>query len=317
MKSSVVPLESVIRRNLRQGSDHHHHHHHRPPSSPVSFDIQTLPETVDWRSRGDVVTTPIKNQGGCGSCWAFASVGALESHIAINTGKLLEMSVQELVSCTPNPQSCGGSGGCTGSTAEIAYAWVAQHGMLEEWRFGYQSFHGEKVNCTILNNQDKSGVIDGAIASIAGFANLPMNSYNAMMYAVATMGPVVVNVAATGWGLYKGGIFDDDDLDQRDINHAVVLEGYGKDEETGQLFWLIRNSWSSLWGEDGRIRLKRVDPSSLDDPSSDCKIDVSPADGIACTKDKSGKPVAPANVTVCGTSGVLFDGVIPIGGHLL
>jgi hypothetical protein len=137
------------------------------------------------------------------------------------------------------------------------------------------------------------------------------------MYAVATLSPIVVNVAACGWGLYKGGIFDDDNLPNRDINHAVVLEGYGKDEETGQLYWIVRNSWGPQWGENGRIRLKRVDPSTLDDPFSDCKTDTHPADGIACTKDNSGKPITPEQVQVCGTSGILYDGVVPVGGHLL
>jgi cathepsin L len=232
---------------------------------------------------------------------------------------LLLEGVQELVSCTPNPKACGGNGGCTGSTAEIAYDWVAQHGIIEEWRFGYQSFHGEVVNCTIIKPETTNVVpktIDGAVASIVGFSNLPTNSYNALMYAVA-MQPVVVAVAANAWGLYKGGIFDDDDQPNRIINHAVILEGYGKDEETGQLYWIIRNSWGPKWGENGRIRLKRIDPSTLEDPQSDCKMDTEPADGIACTKDDDGKNIKPKNAQVCGTSGVLYDGVIPVGGHLL
>ncbi len=137
------------------------------------------------------------------------------------------------------------------------------------------------------------------------------------MYAVATMGPIVVSVAASGWGLYNGGIFDDDDATERVINHAVVLEGYGTDQETGQQYWIIRNSWSPLWGENGRIRLKRVDPATLEDPQSDCKMDNHPADGIACTKDDNGNNIVPPNVKVCGTSAVLFDSVVPIGGHLV
>lgn len=70
-------------------------------------------------------------------------------------------------------------------------------------------------------------------------------------------------------------------------------------------------------GEDGYIRLKRVDPSTLVDPNSDCKVDDNPGDGVACRKDDDGKDVTPKNVKVCGTSGILFDGVVPIGGHLL
>ena len=210
--------------------------------------IEDLPPSVDWRSKGDA-TTAVKNQGGCGSCWAFASAAALESHIAIQTGKLFTLSVQEFVSCVPNPNECGGQGGCSGSTAELAYDFAAKHGVVDEWNFGYQSYRGKKVNCTIMDDPSTRlrgsdpapKMIKGAVASIVGFSNLPSNHYNSLLAAVAKLGPVVVNVAASQWGLYKGGVFDDDDAENRDINHAVVLEGYGTDEETGQDYWLVRN----------------------------------------------------------------------------
>jgi cathepsin L len=302
------------------------------PSSTILFDqdrnVSKLPKEIDWRKNNlgqPVITSPIKNQRSCGSCWAFAATATLESHIAIQTGTLLELSVQELVSCVPNPLHCGGNGGCTGSTVEIALEFVSQHGIVDEWSFGYQSGNGAKVNCTITDQEDGNDnktnngtrTIKGAVASIVGFASLPSNSYSNLMHAVATMGPVAVTVAASSWGLYKEGVFDDSKSDHRDLNHAVVLEGYGTDEITGEDFWLIRNSWGPTWGEGGRIRLKRVDPTTLDDPSSDCKTDVTPANGIACTKDVDGNDIIPPTVTACGTSGVLFDSVVPIGGHLL
>jgi cathepsin L len=150
--ASSVPFESLVKRNLRQG---------------FVVNGGNLPDSVDWRTKG--VTTPVKNQGGCGSCWAFSSTAALESHIAIQTGKLFSLSPQTMVSCIPNPKSCGGNGGCTGSTAEIAFSWVAEHGMIDEWRFGYQSFRGEKINCTFFPSTDRektnnnpSRIIDGA-----------------------------------------------------------------------------------------------------------------------------------------------------------
>lgn len=183
------------------------------------------------------------------------------------------------VSCAPNPNECGGGGGCTGATAEIAYDFVSNYGILEEWRFGYQSFRGKVPNCTIMppppsslsvdsnnlvlrggagtlsmevlddegNKNDVNDHIAGAVASIVGFSKLPSNHYESLMVSVATMGPVVVLVAASGWGLYKGGIYDDSNsTTTRDINHAVVLEGYGTDEETDQDYWLVRNSWVGI-----------------------------------------------------------------------
>lgn len=67
----------------------------------------------------------------------------------------------------------------------------------------------------------------------------------------------------------------------------------------------------------GYIRLKRTDPSTLDDPSTDCGMDVTPSDGVACTKDDSGNDIVPPATQVCGTSGILFDTSIPLGGYLL
>jgi cathepsin L len=252
-------------------------------------DKKTLPTSVDWRRRSSTsgssvgVVTPVKNQGRCGSCWAFAATAALESHIALATGKLFVFSVQEFVSCVPNIRHCGGGGGCSGSTAELAYDFVATHGMVTEWDFGYQSYHGAQVNCTLDDDNDNNNgnytpfltvespsehilrrrlpqgsdqdknhklqtTAKDAVASIVGFALIPKNSYDTMLKAVATLGPVVVNVAAHSWGTYSDGIFNDDNEPTRDVNHAVVLEGYGTDEVTGQDYWLIRNSWGPLWG---------------------------------------------------------------------
>lgn len=218
----------------------------------LAFDMKyvtKLPESVDWRTNGRV-TTAVKNQLHCGSCWAFATTACMESHVAIQTGKLFTLSVQELVSCMPNPNQCGGTGGCAGATAELGYDFIAKHGMVEEWTFGYQSGHGEKVNCTImesvrskqhLRGEEATTKIKGSVASVVGFSNLPSNHYDSLLAAVALVGPVAISVSATGWGFYKGGIYDDSSSEHRDINHAVVLEGYGTDKETGQDYWLVRN----------------------------------------------------------------------------
>ena len=97
----------------------------------------------------------------------------------------------------------------------------------------------------------------------------------------------------------------------------MVLEGYGTDEGTGEDYWLVRNSWSPNWGEDGYIRLLRVDPAKLDDPEQDCGMDTTPADGAACTKDETGHDIIPPPAKICGNSGILYDSVIPVGGYLL
>lgn len=72
-----------------------------------------------------------------------------------------------------------------------------------------------------------------------------------------------------------------------------------------------------LWGENGYIRLKRVDPSTLSNPEEDCAMDVTPADGDSCTIDDHGHEIKPPNVKICGTSGILSHAVVPLGAHLI
>ena len=101
------------------------------------------------------------------------------------------------------------------------------------------------------------------------------------------------------------------------MNHLVVLEGYGTDPDTGTDYWLVRNSWGPRWGEGGYIRLKRVDPDTLDNPEDDCGIDETPADGVDCTVDENGEPIAPPDERICGNSGLLYDVTVPLGAHLI
>jgi cathepsin L len=288
----------------------------------VIDDPSDLPESVDWRSHG--VVTPVKSQGFCGSCWAFASTTVLESHLALETGVLYTLAVQELVSCVDNPRSCGGDGGCSGATGYLAMDFVASSGIQEEWQMGYTSFSGEsQPNCTLkehsLRGSTGRPLRGKPVATIDGYSVVPSNNYKATMNALAKTGPLVVAVACDNWGHYKGGVFTDDILDRHsfEINHAVVLMGYGTDDETGEDYWLVQNSWGPRWGENGYIRLKRVDPETLEDPDVDCGMDVTPRTGEGCTKDKDGHTITPPAVKVCGTSGILFDPVLPIGGKLV
>ena len=228
--------------------------------------VSSLPESVDWRTKG--ITTPVKNQGMCGSCWAFASTAVLESHIALQTDVLFELSEQQLVSCASNPMHCGGAGGCTGATADIAFEHVMLNGIVGEYSFGYQAGHGANVTCSLPRRQSfirsvstskEEPFYADSVATISGYVTLESNNYEVLMNAVAKLGPVAVSVAAHPWMFYQSGVLKVplNATGATDINHLVVLEGYGTDQETGEDFWLVRNSWSPLWGERGYIRLPR------------------------------------------------------------
>ena len=94
--------------------------------------IKELPTSVDWRTHG--VVSAVKDQGHCGSCWAFASTATIESHAAISTGMLFDLAPQQIAACAPNPDQCGGQGNCNGATAEIAFDYVAKSaGLFEEF----------------------------------------------------------------------------------------------------------------------------------------------------------------------------------------
>jgi cathepsin L len=253
--------------------------------------VKELPKSVDWREKG--VVSAVKDQGYCGSCWAFASTAVIESHVALETGKLFDLSPQQIASCSPNPKQCGGKGNCQGATAEIAFDYVANsEGLLEEFQYSYSSFYGVESSCSI----PPAGVPK---AHIDGYVKLPSNDYTSLMNAVAKIGPIAISVDASSWHAYSSGIFNGCNQVNPDINHAVVLVGYG--EENGQKYWLVRNSWSASWGENGYIRLNRDE--------NICGTDITPQDGSACEGEKE-------PVQACGTCGILFDSAYPIGASL-
>eukprot|EP00697_Spironema_sp_BW2_P002412 gnl/Spiro4/13222_TR7018_c0_g1_i1.p1 gnl/Spiro4/13222_TR7018_c0_g1~~gnl/Spiro4/13222_TR7018_c0_g1_i1.p1 ORF type:complete len:386 (+),score=83.69 gnl/Spiro4/13222_TR7018_c0_g1_i1:38-1159(+) len=257
-----------------------------------------LPASVDWRTAG--VVTDVKDQGRCGSCWAFASTQMIESYVALTNKSLLVLSPQQLTSCAPNPHDCGGVGGCGGSVPELAFDYISQNGMASEWTYPYQSYNGTTLPCT-YNNTSKG---TPAVATVGGYVKLATNSYAAVIDALANTGPLAVNVQADLWHHYSGGVFDGcSNMSNIDINHVVQLVGYGTDQATGKDYWLVRNSWSATWGELGYIRLER---SSV---LSECGVDASPADGTGCQG-------GPPSVVVCGQCGILYDVSYPTGARL-
>ena len=187
-----------------------------------------LPPSVDWRTKGAV--TPTKDQGGCGSCWAFSATESMESAIFMATGQLPVLSPQELVDCIPNPNSCGG-GGCAGSTEEYGFAWAMIYGMANDSSYNYTQSTGKEC---LLGKAGRD-----AVAGVSNFVHLPTNDYTALMQAVATVGPVSISVDAS-WSGYEKGVYKGCG-NHTTIDHAVQLVGYGTDG--GEDYFLVRNSW--------------------------------------------------------------------------
>jgi len=136
-------------------------------------------------------------------------------------------------------------------------------------------------------------------AKLTNYTVLPSNKAAPLLNAIANVGPIAIAVDAAAWGDYDSGVFDGCDLSNVDLDHAVQVVGYGTDNSAGD-YYIVRNSWGTVWGEDGFIRLAR---GANDDTK--CGPDSSPQDGVGCNG-------GPSEVTVCGTCGILYDTVYPI-----
>eukprot|EP01035_Chromulina_nebulosa_P027029 gene27029-35477_t len=247
--------------------------------------VNNLPTSIDWRDSN--VVTPVKNQGSCGACWAFAAAEAIESFAAIQSGTLYELSTEQLTACAPNPQQCGGTGGCGGSTQALAFAYVANTtGLLQRSSYpDTSSSQGRTSACLPLR-------VAPAV-QISGYVTLPINDYSALMNAIVNIGPVTVSLDADALFSYSSGILTCSN--RWIINHAVQLVGYGVDPITATKYWLLRNSWGTSFGENGYFRLARSDSDS-----SNCGLDTIPQYGSACKGDFT-------PITVCGSCGVLSE----------
>merc|ERR1711997_1145563 len=257
--------------------------------------IKDPPESVDWRDMGAV--TDVKNQGQCGSCWAFATTEIIESYAAIATGNLPPLSAQQVTSCTPNPLSCGGTGGCMGSIPQLGYSYIQLFGHASDDDYSY-------VSGNTMDTEDCLYDVTGtpAVVGITGYDTFS-NDMEGTMAHLANVGPLAVAVDASNWSFYFGGVFDECKYSENiALNHAVQMVGYGTDSVSGD-YWIVRNSWGSSWGEDGFIRLKR-------ESSMECGTDSTPMDGTACVG-------GPGNDEqhVCGQCGVLYDMSYPLGAH--
>ncbi|CAD6335698.1 unnamed protein product [Miscanthus lutarioriparius] len=199
---------------------------------------QPVPAAVDWRKSGAV--TRVRNQSTCGGCWAFSAVAAMEGINKIVTGKLVELSEQELIDCDHK------SHGCSGGRMDYAFQWVISNGGIDT-EADYP-FTGRDGTCDA--NKIKKKVV-----SISSYKRvLPANNEKALQAAVAHQ-PVSVAIEAGGRSFqhYKSGVFDG--VCGTKLDHGVTAVGYGS--ENGKDYWIVKNSWGTRWGEAGYIRMRR------------------------------------------------------------
>ncbi|KAL7011533.1 hypothetical protein ACKWTF_014302 [Chironomus riparius] len=199
-------------------------------------------KSIDWRR---TAVTGVKKQGECGSCWTFSAAGALEGQIFIKARKLYEVSAQYFLDCVKTNITDG----CTGGLMTDVYKFSMTNGIVEDARHPYTD--GQSPDgCTI---QDLTIPI-----KVTGYIELKKVSEDELLRAVSTIGPISIAIDARWQSLqfYETGVYFEPLCDPNELNHAVLVVGYGTDEDFGD-YWTVKNSWGIGWGEYGYIRMAR------------------------------------------------------------
>ncbi|KAL7631751.1 UNVERIFIED_CONTAM: hypothetical protein RMT77_017932 [Armadillidium vulgare] len=237
--ADMLQEETSYLRGYKQKDTHSSSSRASSVFKPKEFVI--YPDSIDWRERGYV--TPVKYQGGCGSCWAFSAVGSLEGQNFAKTGnlKLTSLSEQNLVDCDK------GDYGCDGGLIIDAFDYVINnHGIDTEESYPYVAYDQD---CN-FNTKNIGGYC-------SGYVNITSGSEYDLMAAVATIGPVSVAIDAdhTDFTYYVNGVYYNPLCSSKNLDHAVLVVGYGTYDN--QDYWLIKNSWGADWGDDGYIMMAR------------------------------------------------------------
>lgn len=196
--------------------------------------VAANPTTVDWRTKN--VVTPVKNQGSCGSCWAFSSTGSIECRVAIATGVLNSLSEQQLVDCSGSY----GNDGCSGGLMDDAFKYVeASGGLCTEAEYPYKGVDGICTSSTCGTKYDP----------ISSYSDVKSDN-EADLETAVSQGCVSVAIEADqlAFQYYSGGILDT--TCGTELDHGVLLVGYNN-EETDSEYWILKNSWGTSWGIQG------------------------------------------------------------------
>jgi cathepsin F len=208
--------------------------------APVASSAPLAPSQFDWRTKKGI--TAIKDQGQCGSCWAFSCTESIESVYIIKGGKAgqVPLAPQQIVDCDK------GDGGCNGGDLPTCYAYVKSAGGLEtDAAYPYRA---RNQACKAVKSQEQD--------PITGFQYVIQEGSTdegAMASFLAANSPMSIIVDASSWSSYSGGVLSADQCGQ-DLDHAVQAIGYNGLDSNG--YWIVRNSWGADWGESGYIRLQ-------------------------------------------------------------
>ena len=208
-------------------------------TAPVSNNF-SLPASVDWNAKGAV--TPVKNQGQCGSCWAFSTTGSVEGAWFLAKGQLVSLSEQQLVDCS----QAQGNQGCSGGLMDQGFQYIITNGgICTEAAYPYTAADGTcQTTCT-------------KAATVSSFTDVTVGSEPALTAAIAQQ-PVSVAIEAdqSVFQFYSSGVLDDESCGTQ-LDHGVLAAGYGHDSTVNKDFYQVKNSWGVAWGQGGYINIVR------------------------------------------------------------
>jgi cathepsin L len=201
-----------------------------------------LPASFDWRTKGAV--TAIKDQGQCGSCWAFSTTGSTEGCHQITTKKLISVSEQNLVDCS----TAQGNQGCDGGLMTQAMDYIISNsGIDTESSYPYTAEDG-----TCSFSASNVG------ATLKAYVNVNQGDENDLQQKV-NLGPtsVAIDASQSSFQFYSSGVYSDPDCSSTSLDHGVLAIGWGTDSTTP--YWIVKNSWGTGWGQSGYIWMARND----------------------------------------------------------
>jgi C1A family cysteine protease len=229
----------------------------------ITLPQRILATDIDWRSKNKV--TPIKDQGQCGSCWAFSAVGSTESCYAVenNVDATVQASEQQLVDCG----GAEGNMGCNGGLMDYAFQFIIDNkGICTESGYPYTARDGTcQKTCT-------------KTLTISGFTDVPANDATQLLAAVQTR-PISIAVDAGGsdWQFYSGGVLNDQGCGTS-LDHGVLAVGHITSGSTP--YWIVKNSWGTSWGAQGYIYIADQGGKG----AGICGINMDPSYPTGCKK---------------------------------
>jgi len=206
---------------------------------------EALADSVDWTTQG--VVTAVKDQGQCGSCWAFSTTGSLEGSAALATGQLESLAEQQLVDCAGFPNL-----GCMGGQMAHSLSWSKTHDFCKESAYPYRASGGkcQSSGCAV-------GLASGSVTGVMKLKGLFGPAKEADMLSAVSQQPVSVALEADkdAFQHYSSGVLTDATGCGSKPDHGVLVVGYGTDN--GVDYWKVKNSWASTWGDGGYLKIAR------------------------------------------------------------